>query len=99
MYAETRVARVDRQTVALLQLLARGLFYAAALVLLLSLIAGIQALTSDAQLGVVPELESEGRTAAAVFAVGAGITGAGILAGLGGLILLLLSERGPDERR
>ncbi len=89
---------MDQQTTTLLRALARGLFYAAAVVLLLSIVGATQAFTSDAQLVGLPELEQQGRTAAAIFALAGGITAAGILSGLGALILLLLPG-GDGERR
>jgi hypothetical protein len=96
--SNTRVAFVDRQTTTLLRALARALFYAAAVVLFMSIIGATQAFTSDAQLVGLPELEQEGRTAAAIFALAGGITAAGILAGLGGIIVVLLSDRGREDR-
>jgi hypothetical protein len=84
---------VSQQTETLLRLLARGLFYAGIVVLLLSIIGATEIFTSKASLVGLPELEAEGRTAAGLFALGAGVTGAGILAGLGGILVALLDRR------
>ncbi len=85
--------RVSQQTETLLRLLARGLFYAGIVVLLLSIIGATEIFTSKASLVGLPELEAEGRTAAGLFALGAGVTGAGILSGLGGILVALLDRR------
>src|SRR5262249_49931899 len=83
---------VSQQTETLLRLLARGLFYAGVVVLLVSVIGATEIFTSKESVIGAPELEAEGRTAAGLFALGAGVTGAGILAGLGGIIVALLGR-------
>jgi hypothetical protein len=84
-----------------LQLLARALIWAAGLVLLLTVIGAIQIATSESELGIAPEFEEQSRGIVAVGALGAGLTGAGILAGLGAILRVLLAERAepPAERR
>jgi hypothetical protein len=74
-----------------LKMLAVGLFWAAGLVLVLSLIGAITVASTDQSLGLfAPEVEKEGRGLVAVAALGAGFTSAGVLAGLGGILTALL---------
>jgi hypothetical protein len=83
---------VDRRTVEWLELLARALIWGAGLVLVLSVIGAIQVATSENQVPFFEELQRESRGIAAIGALGAGITSAGILAGLGAILRVLLSE-------
>jgi hypothetical protein len=79
-----------------LAVLAIALFWAAGLVLLLSVIGAITVASTDQSLGLLaPEVEKEGRGLVAVAALGAGFTSAGVLAGLGGILTALLRS---DER-
>ena len=79
-----------------LRVLAIALFWAAGLVLLLSVIGAITVASTDQSLGLfAPEVEKEGRGLVAVAALGGGFTSAGVLAGLGGILTALL--RGTDR--
>jgi hypothetical protein len=77
-----------------LQLLAKTLYVGAAAVLVLSLIGGIYLLSSDADGFLVEEVQEDNRTFAAFASLGGGITAAGVLAALGGILDLLLSRDG-----
>ncbi|HYU60932.1 MAG TPA: hypothetical protein VEK39_09240 [Solirubrobacterales bacterium] len=85
---------MDPRTLEWLQLLARALLWAGAIVLVLSVIGAIQIATSQNELGIAPEFERQSRGIVAVGALGAGITAAGILAGLGAILRLMLDARG-----
>ena len=75
-----------------LRMLAMGLFWAAGVVLALSLIGAIT-IASTQTLGFFnPDVEQEGRSLIALATLGAGFTAAGMLAGLGGILRALVRE-------
>ena len=90
---------MDPRTLEWLQLLARGLIWAAVAVFVLSLIGAIQIATSNNELGIAPEFEKQSRGIVALAALGGGLTAAGILAGLGAILHVLLDARsqGPSD--
>ena len=90
---------MDERTLEWLQLLARALIWAAALVLALSVIGAIQIATSESGTGIFTDFEQQSRGIAAVGALGAGVSAAGILAGLGAILLVLLTARADGARR
>ena len=85
---------MDQRTLEWLQLLARGLIWGAVAVFVLSLIGAIQIATSNNELGIAPEFEKQSRGIVALAALGGGLTAAGILAGLGAILHVLLDARG-----
>jgi hypothetical protein len=87
---------VDERTVAWLRLLANALVWAAGVVLVLSVIGAIQIATSENEIPIFGEIQRQSRGIAAVGALGGGITGAGVLAGLGAILRLMLEARGRD---
>ena len=87
---------MDERTLEWLQLLARALIWGAVLVLALSVIGAIQIATSESGTGIFTDFEQQSRGIAAVGALGAGVSAAGILAGLGAILLVLLAGREPD---
>jgi len=88
---------VDRRTLEWLQLLARGLLWGAAGVLALALIGTLQIATSDNELPLFSEFQRESRAIAVIGTLGVGITAAGVLAGLGAILRLLLEARDRDD--
>lgn len=78
-----------------LQLLAKTLFLASGAVLAFSVIGGIYLLTSDSDAFLVGEVQDENRTFAAFASIVGGVSAAGVLAALAGILDLLLS-RGLD---
>lgn len=88
---------MDPRTLEWLQLLARGLVWAAGAVLVLAFIATLQIVTSDNELPLFSEFQKESRAIAAVGTLGVGITAAGVLAGLGAIVRLLLDARDRDS--
>jgi Mn2+/Fe2+ NRAMP family transporter len=77
---------VDERTLRRLETLVRALFIAAALVILLALVAGISVASSESSVPGVDEVQRENRGPIAVGVFAAGIAGAGILAGIGGIL-------------
>jgi hypothetical protein len=75
-----------------LQVLARALVYAGGAVLVLAVIGAIQIATSDSSLGISPDFEQQSRGVVALGALGGGITAAGVLAGLGAILQVLLDR-------
>jgi hypothetical protein len=84
---------MDQRTEEWIRLLARSLLWAAGVVLLLSVIGAIQIATAENEIPIFTELQEESRTVATVGALGAGITAAGLLAGLGAILRILLEGR------
>lgn len=74
-------------------LLARGLLWAAGIVLALALIAAVVTAGSDSTLPLLEEAERQGRGFIALAALGGGVTSAGLLAGLGAILRMLVTER------
>jgi hypothetical protein len=85
---------VDRRTREWLRLLSNALFWAAAIVLVLSLIGTIQIATSDESLPFFQDFERQNKSTAVFAILIGGFTAAGVLAGLGGILKVLLS---PDS--
>ena len=90
---------MDERTLEWLEILARALFWGAAAVLALSVVGAIAIASSDNALPLFEEVERQGRGVAAIAALGGGITGAGLLAGLGAIIRLLIAQRRERDDR
>jgi len=91
---------MSRSTLEWYESLGRGLGWAAVVVLLLSVIGAIIIAGSDTALPLVAEAERQGRGILALASLGGGLTSAGLLAGVGAIVRMLVSERlaklGPD---
>jgi hypothetical protein len=87
---------VDERTVEWLRLLGKALVWAAGVVLVLSVIGAIQIATSETEIPIFGEIQEQNRGIAALGALGGGITAAGVLAGLGAILRLMLEARGRD---
>jgi len=88
---------VDLRTLELFRLLSSALLWGAAAVIVLAVIGAIAIASSQNELGLLAEnVEREGRAVAAIAALAGGITGAGILAGLGAILRLLLAREEGD---
>jgi hypothetical protein len=83
---------VDSRTLAWFDTLARLLLWAAATVLALSVIGAVGIASSESSIPGFDEITRENRGVVAVFAIGAGLTSAGVLAGLGALLRLKVAE-------
>jgi hypothetical protein len=84
---------VDARTLDWLDILGRGLLWSAVAVLGLSVIGAVAILTTDSVVGLFEDVQRQGRAILAVGAVAGGITASGVLAGLGAIIRLEVSER------
>lgn len=71
-----------------LDILGRALFWAAVVVIVLSIVGAVAIASSSSTLPVVGELQQQNRGTIAVGALVIGITAAGALAGLGALVRL-----------
>ena len=99
---------MDRNTLEWYDLLARGLLWAGAIVLLLSVIGAVIIAGSENAIGIAPEAEEQGRGFIALVSLGGGIAAAGVLAGMGALLRMGVAERlerlpakpkEPEERK
>jgi hypothetical protein len=84
---------MNRRTLEWYELLARSLIWAAGIVLLLAVIGAIVAAGSDEAAPLLEGVEQQGRGFAALAALGGGLTAAGLLAGLGAILRVLVAER------
>ena len=84
---------MEPRTLEWLEILVRALFWAAAVVLLLSCVGAAGIVGSDSALPGFEDVQREGRTIAAIAAFGGGIAAAGVLSGLGGILSLLVADR------
>jgi hypothetical protein len=84
---------MNRGTLEWYELLARSLIWAAGIVLLLSVIGAIVAAGSDNAAPLLEDVEKQGRGFAALAALGGGLTAAGLLAGLGAILRVLVTDR------
>lgn len=84
---------MDQRTAARFDLLSRGLMLSAGVVLTLSLISAIAISTSDNTLPFFEDLQRESRGIAAIATFGGGLAAAGVLAGLGAILHLMLLDR------
>jgi hypothetical protein len=84
---------MNRGTLEWYELLARSLIWAAGIVLLLAVIGAILAAGSDNAAPLLEDVEKQGRGFAALAALGGGLTAAGLLAGLGAILRVLVVDR------
>lgn len=84
---------MDRNTLEWYDLLARGLLWIAGIVLLLAIVAAVVVAGSDNAVGFAPEAEEQGRGFVALASLGGGAAAAGLLAGLGAILRLLVADR------
>lgn len=91
------VPRVNDNTLEWLDILGKGLMFAAAAMIVLAVIGAVGIGSSTSSLPLVGELQQENRGTLAMFALVAGLSSAGILAGLGAIIRLLVAGRRERE--
>lgn len=84
---------MSRSTLESYELLARGLLLTAGIVLLLSLVGVVVITGSDNALPVDENVARQGRGIGALVSLTGGLTAAGLLAGLGAILRLMVSER------
>ena len=68
----------------------------AAAVLVLSVAGAIQIGTTDSDIPIFGDIQQQNRGIAALAALGGGIVGAGVLAGLAGILTALLDSQEPE---
>jgi hypothetical protein len=83
---------MDARTLAWFDTLARLMLWGAATVLALAIVGAIAIASSESSIPGLDEITRENRGVVAVFAVGAGLTAAGLLAGLGALLRLKVAD-------
>ncbi len=84
---------MKRGTLEWYEQLARGLIWVAGIVLLLSVIGAITVAGSDNAAPLLEDIEQQGRGFAALASLGGGLTAAGLLAGIGAILRVLVVER------
>lgn len=93
---------MKRGTLEWYEQLARGLVWAAGIVFLLAIIGAVMIAGSSGSVPLPEEAEREGRGFFALLSLGGGVGLAGLLAGLGAVLRLMVSERleklGPPAR-
>jgi hypothetical protein len=90
---------VDERMLEWFEVLARVLMWGAVLAVALGIVLAIAIATSDTTVLGFEDIQREGRGIASVAALGFGIGGAGILAGLGGILRLLVEAERRDRNR
>jgi hypothetical protein len=92
---------VSRSTLEWYELIARGMTWAAGIVLLLSIVSAVVIAGSDSAVPTFEEAERQGRGFFALAALGGGIAAAALVAGVGAILRLLVADRlaklGPAE--
>lgn len=84
---------MNRSTLEWYEQMARGLVWAAGVVLVLSVVGSIIIAGSDNALPLFEDVERQGRGVAALASLGIGLTSAGLLAGLGAILRMMVTER------
>ena len=84
---------MDERTLGLLDTLGRALLWGAVAVVGLAVISAVAIAGSETTIPGLDEIQRENRGVVSVIALGSGITGAGLLAGLGAIVRLLVEGR------
>ena len=84
---------MDERTLGLLDTLGRALLWGAVAVVGLTVISAVAIAGSETTIPGLDEVQRENRGVVSVIALGSGITGAGLLAGLGAIVRLLVEGR------
>lgn len=103
---------MERATLEWYELLARSLLWVAGIVLFLAVIGAIVIGSTSTSVPLLEDIQSQSRGAAAIGMLGGGLTAAGLLAGLGAILRILVVGRleelgdgpgsarsGPDDRQ
>ncbi len=88
---------VDENTLEWLDILGKGLMFVAAAMLLLGVIGAVAVATSSSDIELVGQFQQQNRGTFAAGVLGAGITSAGVLAGLGAIVRLLVARQRSGE--
>lgn len=84
---------MNRSTLEWYEQIARGLIWAAGVVLVLAVLGAILIAGSDEALPLFEDVERQGRGVASLASLAWGVTAAGILLGLGAILRLMVSDR------
>lgn len=84
---------MSRSTLEWYEQIARGLIWAAGVVLALAVLGAILIAGSDEALPLFEDVERQGRGVAALASLAWGVTAAGILLGLGAILRLMVNDR------
>ncbi len=84
--------RMDENALEWLDILGRGLMILAAAVLVLSVIGAVAIGTSSSEIDLIGQFQQQNRGTEAAVVLGAGATSAGVLAGLGAIVRLLVAQ-------
>ncbi len=84
---------MSRSTLEWYEQIARGLIWAAGVVLALAVLGAILIAGSDEALPLFEDVERQGRGVAALASLAWGVTAAGVLLGLGAILRLLVTDR------
>jgi hypothetical protein len=84
---------MERETLEWYELLARSLLWVAGIVLLLSVIGAVVIGSSTTSVPLLEDIQGQSRGAAAIAMLGSGLTAAGLLAGLGAVLRILVVGR------
>lgn len=89
---------MDERTLGWLELLSRALIWGAVTVIGLGVVVAIAIAGSETAVPGLDEIQRENRGVVAVMAFGSGLVAGGVLAGLGGIIRLLVADRREASR-
>ena len=85
---------MERRTLEWFDLLGRALLWAAAIVLVLSLIGAVAVATSDSSsIPFAEDVQRQGRGIFAIVSIGGGIAAAGVLSGIGAIVSMMVADR------
>ena len=89
---------MDENTLEWLDILGRGLMFAAAAVLVLGVIGAVAIGSSSSSVELIGQFQQQNRGTIAAATLGIGITSAGVLAGLGAVVRLLVAQRRESHK-
>jgi len=89
---------VDENTLEWMDILGRGLMFAAAAVLVLGVIGAVAIGSSSSNIDLIGQFQEQNRGTVAAATLGIGITSAGVLAGLGAIVRLLVAQHRESHR-
>jgi hypothetical protein len=88
---------VDENTLEWFDILGKALMFAAAAMLVLGVIGAVAVATSSSDIELVGQFQQQNRGTFAAGVLGAGIAAAGVLAGLGAILRLLVARQRAGE--
>ncbi len=89
---------MDERTLGWLELLSRALIWGAVTVIGLAVVVAIAIAGSETAVPGLDEIQRQNRGVVAVIAFGSGLVAAGVLAGLGAILRLMIADRREKTR-